>query len=145
MISFRRADLFRNLQRPEDPNAQNPLYKNLMMVPNVFGIEDEHRTITQVTDVRAVFGPLVHYHKDGGTDQTMQTTKFLGCRDGYAFFQSSEFAEIVGNPLVLISDNETHGNILSIDKGIFKTDTGEEFKAEDYDSQPSEGDNTIII
>lgn len=133
MISCR-SDLFRQLKPIEDPNAQNPVGKNFMLVPNTLGVETEQRTITRVESRRGL-KTAVYYRRPNGEEQVESVERFLGCRDGYAFFQSIEFPNMIGNPLITISDNETQGTIVSIDKGIFKTDTGKEFKAEENDSQ----------
>ena len=115
------------------------------MVPNIFGADTEQRTITRVENNPEYVVPAVYYKKHDGEEQFKPWHKFLGCRDGYAFFQSIDFPDIVGYPLVLISDNEQHGTIISIDRGIIKTDTGEEFNAEDYDSGEAENTNEILI
>jgi len=119
MISFRKADLIDKIKENERNNS--PVGKNFILVPYPW------RSDTKKWIITAVSTNMVEYRRDKGMPQTLIVGEFLGCRDDKAFFVND----------TLDSENLIGLNLYvgrgSADKGIIKTDTGQEFKAEEHD------------
>ena len=83
--------------------------------------------------IEAYDGHSVTYtYSDGRHFTERSPGKFLGCRDGYAFFQN-QVKDLFNRAITMkATPHESLGHIVSLDRGIMETDQGHEIPAEKF-------------
>ncbi len=124
MISYRQADLFETHKKLEEA-ANNPIGKPYMAVPVAINHPNpKDDTVASYTE---------DYMKTA-RGVGLSDTKFLGVRDGVAFFLNGYFRNIFGKVVYLAEgvSKKYIGEVVSMDKGILKTTQGIEVDLADW-------------
>ncbi len=111
MISIR-SDISEKLNVPL---GNGLIGKKLMFIPPNYP-EKNYGVIDMVDNVFSIAGNC-----------NARNDRYLGCRGPYAFFSENDH---MGKRFFI--DNVDQGKLVSMHRGIYKTDKGLSFKAEDY-------------
>lgn len=136
MISYRKADIFERMR-----GDNNPIGKKMILVPNALGRYPDP-TFTVIESDRN----SVKTERDNGTFMRFEHKGFLGCRDDMAFYVNEHLQanELVGLWLYIRKNPDSFGKILSADRGILRTESGQIFKAEDFGFESDELDSVTL-